>query len=101
MPPKKSKVVKPVVEVPVVVVPVVVEVPEVVVPEVTVTEPIIEKKKTKKAPKIVATVTPEGITGNFQGEVRRPLIAHLQVNSSTVNFTNFPISYDPNPPAQL
>ena len=100
MPPKKSKVVKPVVEVPVVVVPVVVEVPEVVVPEVTVTEPIIEKKKTKKAPKIVATVTPEGITGNFQGEVRRPLIAHLQVNSSTVNFTNFPISYDPNPPAQ-
>lgn len=98
MPPKKSKVVKPVVEVPVVAVPVV-AVP-VVVPVVAVTEPIIEKKKTKKAPKIVATVTPEGITGNFQGEVRRPLIAHLQVNSSTVNFTNFPISYDPNPPAQ-
>ena len=99
MPPKKSKVVKPVVEVPVVAVPLV-AVPLVVVPEVAVTEPIIEKKKTKKAPKIVATVTPEGITGNFQGEVRRPLIAHLQVNSSTVNFTNFPISYDPNPPAQ-
>ena len=98
MPPKKSKVVKPVVEVPVVEVPVV-TVP-VVVPVVALTEPIIEKKKTKKAPKIVATVTPEGITGNFQGEVRRPLIAHLQVNSSTVNFTNFPISYDPNPPAQ-
>ena len=98
MPPKKSKVVKPVVEVPVVEVPVV-AVP-VVVPVVALTEPIIEKKKTKKAPKIVATVTPEGITGNFQGEVRRPLIAHLQVNSSTVNFTNFPISYDPNPPAQ-
>jgi len=98
MPPKKSKVVKPVVEVPVVAVPVVAV--TVVVPEVAVTEPIIEKKKTKKAPKIVATVTPEGITGNFQGEVRRPLIAHLQVNSSTVNFTNFPISYDPNPPAQ-
>ncbi len=98
MPPKKSKVVKAVVEVPVVAVPVVV-VPD-VIPVVAVTEPIIEKKKTKKAPKIVATVTPEGITGNFQGEVRRPLIAHLQVNSSTVNFTNFPISYDPNPPAQ-
>ncbi len=98
MPPKKSKVVKAVVEVPVVAVPVVV--PLVVVPVVALAEPIIEKKKTKKAPKIVATVTPEGITGNFQGEVRRPLIAHLQVNSSTVNFTNFPISYDPNPPAQ-
>jgi hypothetical protein len=73
---------------------------EVPVIEVAVTEPIVEKKRSKKAPKIVATVTPEGITGNFQGEVRRPLIAHLQVNSSTVNFTNFPISYDPNPPAQ-
>jgi hypothetical protein len=97
MPPKKSKVVKPVVvEVPVEV-PVVVEVPVI---EVAVIEPIVEKKRSKKAPKIVATVTPEGITGNFQGEVRRPLIAHLQVNSSTVNFTNFPISYDPNPPAQ-
>ena len=65
MPPKKSKVVKPSVIVPEVVVPEVV-VPEVVAPVVTVTEPIIEKKKTKKAPKILATVTPEGITGNFQ-----------------------------------
>jgi hypothetical protein len=97
MPPKKSKVVKPVIEVPVVEVPVVIPV---VVPVVAVIEPIVEKKRSKKVPKIVATVTPEGITGNFQGEVRRPLIAHLQVNSSTVNFTNFPISYDPNPPAQ-
>ena len=98
MPPKKSKVVKSaVVDVPVIEVPVVVEVPVI---EVAVIEPIVEKKRSKKAPKIVATVTPEGITGNFQGEVRRPLIAHLQVNSSTVNFTNFPISYDPNPPAQ-
>jgi hypothetical protein len=101
MPPKKSKVVKPIVEVPVVEVPVV-EVPVAIVevPVITITEPIVEKKRSKKVPKIVATVTPEGITGNFQGEIRRPLIAHLQVNSSTVNFTNFPISYDPNPPAQ-
>jgi len=99
MPPKKSKVVKPIVEVPVAVAVPVVEVPVVEV-AVAVIEPIIEKKRSKKVPKIVATVTPEGITGNFQGEIRRPLIAHLQVNSSTVNFTNFPISYDPNPPAQ-
>ena len=98
MPPKKSKVVKPVVEVPLPVIEVAVPVAEVVVEVVA--EPIVEKKRAKKAPKIVATVTPEGITGNFQGEVRRPLIAHLQVNSSTVNFSNFPISYDPNPPAQ-
>ena len=99
MPPKKSKVVKPTqVEVAAIVE---VEVPVVAVPvPIIIAEPIVEKKRAKKAPKIVATVTPEGITGNFQGEVRRPLIAHLQVNSSTVNFSNFPISYDPNPPAQ-
>jgi hypothetical protein len=98
MPPKKSKkqtevvVEKPVVAVaPVVVEPVVVA---------TVIEPVVEKKRAKKAPKIVATVTPEGITGNFQGDMRRPLIVHLKVNSSTVNFSSFPIQYDPNPPVQ-
>lgn len=101
MPPKKSKVVKPVVVTEPVTEPVVVPIVEVQEPVVIAeVEPTVEKKRAKKAPKIVATVTPEGITGNFQGEVRRPLIAHLQVNSSTVNFTNFPISYDPNPPTQ-
>jgi len=102
MPPKKSKkqtevvVEKPVVEEPVVVEPVVVA-PVVIAPVV---EPVAEKKRAKKAPKIVATVTPEGITGNFQGDMRRPLIVHLKVNSSTVNFSSFPIQYDPNPPVQ-
>lgn len=99
MPPKKSK--KQIVEAPVIVEPVVIAQIEPIVEAVAVVEPIVvEKKRGKKAPKIVATVTPEGITGNFQGEIRRPLIAHLQVNSSTVNFTNFPIAYDPNPPSQ-
>lgn len=107
MPPKKSKkqtevVVAPVVVAAVAVEPVVVAEPVAVEPVVvaTVVEPVAEKKRTKKAPKIVATVTPEGITGNFQGDMRRPLIVHLKVNSSTVNFSSFPIQYDPNPPVQ-
>lgn len=98
MPPKKSKKQTEVitVEKPVVVA----ETVEPVVVVAPVAEPVVEKKRAKKAPKIVATVTPEGITGNFQGDMRRPLIVHLKVNSSTVNFSSFPIQYDPNPPVQ-
>jgi hypothetical protein len=33
----------------------------------------------KKAPKVVAVVTPDGIEGSFATEPRRPLIAHLQI----------------------
>lgn len=33
----------------------------------------------KKAPKVVAIVTPDGIEGSFASEPRRPLIAHLQI----------------------
>lgn len=58
------------------------------------------KKRGKKQPKIVAVVTPEGIQGTFQSEPRRPLIAHLQVNPSTINFFNGSLHYDPGPPAQ-
>jgi hypothetical protein len=100
MPPKKSKKqTEVVVEKPVVVDAAIIEPPIEPVAE----EPVAaatEKKRAKKAPKIVATVTPEGITGNFQGDMRRPLIVHLKVNSSTVNFSSFPIQYDPNPPVQ-
>ena len=99
MPPKKSKKqTEVVVEKPAVVAAVAAAV---AVEPVAVEEPVAtEKKRAKKAPKIVATVTPEGITGNFQGDMRRPLIVHLKVNSSTVNFSSFPIQYDPNPPVQ-
>lgn len=99
MPPKKStkKQTEVVVEKPVIVAE---TVEPVVVAAEPVIEPVVEKKRAKKAPKIVATVTPEGITGNFQGDMRRPLIVHLKVNSSTVNFSSFPIQYDPNPPVQ-
>jgi hypothetical protein len=60
------------------------------------------KKKGKKAPKVVAVVTPNGIEGSFLPEPRRPLIAHLQVNSSEVKFndTDFFLYYDPKPPGQ-
>ena len=63
--------------------------------------PVVEpKKRGKKAPKIVAVVTPEGIQGSFHSEPRRPLIAHLQINPSQVNFFNGSLQYDPNLPNQ-
>ena len=67
---------------------------------VAVAVPIETKKKGKKQPKIVAMVTPDGIQGTFQSEPRRPLIAHLQINPSNVQFLDSSIKYDPNPPTQ-
>lgn len=58
-------------------------------------------KKTKKQPKIVAMVTPDGIEGSFLPEPRRPLIAHLQINSTSVQFHENPLCYNPNPPGQI
>ena len=62
--------------------------------------PVAPTKKQKKQPKVVAVVTPFGIEGSFLPEPRRPLIAHLQVNSTEVKFHDVPIPYDPNPPSQ-
>jgi hypothetical protein len=45
-------------------------------------------------------VTPDGIQGTFQSEVRRPLIAHLPIHSSDIKFLDEPLQYDPNPPIQ-
>ncbi len=59
-----------------------------------------KQKKPKKQPKIVAVVTPQGIEGSFLPEPRRPLIAHLQINTSEVQFHENPLFYDPNPPGQ-
>ena len=70
------------------------------VAEPAVVEAAPAKKKGKKQPKIVAIVTPDGIEGSFLPEPRRPLIAHLQVNSTEVKFHDLPIPYDPNPPSQ-
>lgn len=77
--------------------PVPVPVPELPAPEPTAPA---TKKKTKKPPKIVATVTPDGIEGSFLPEPRRPLIAHLQINTTDISFHETPLFYDPNPPVQ-
>jgi hypothetical protein len=45
-------------------------------------------------------VTPDGIEGSFLPEPRRPLIAHLQISTSEVQFHEHPLQYDPNPPGQ-
>jgi hypothetical protein len=111
MPPKgRSKKTKDVVVEPApapVVVPVVVPdpVPDPVPEPVAVAVPVApvpesKAKKQKKQPKIVAVVTPDGIEGSFLPEPRRPLIAHLQINSTDVQFHETPLFYDPNPPVQ-
>ena len=58
-------------------------------------------RKSKKPINIVAVVGSDGsIQGNFVPEPRRPLIAHLQIHSSEVQFHDMPIQYDPAPPLQ-
>jgi hypothetical protein len=48
--------------------------------------PVTKKSRSsKKTPPVVAIVTPAGITGSFLAE-QRPLIAHLPVSSTEVNF---------------
>jgi len=60
----------------------------------------VKKPKEKKPVKVVAVVTPDGIDGSFMPEPRRPLIAHLQVRPSDLQFHDSPLQYDPNPPKQ-
>ena len=69
-------------------------------PVAPVPAPETKAKKQKKQPKIVAVVTPDGIEGSFLPEPRRPLIAHLQISTSDVQFHENPLFYDPNPPVQ-
>jgi len=57
-----------------------------------------EKKSSKH--KVVAVITPDGIQGSFQSDVRRPLIAHLPVHSSEIQFHEQHMTYDPRPPCQ-
>lgn len=54
--------------------------------ELPVSPPPPSKKKSKKPVQVVAVVTPNGIEGSFTPEPRRPLIAHLPIRSSEVNF---------------
>jgi hypothetical protein len=55
------------------------------------------KKKAKKAVKVVAIVTPDGIEGSFSQEPRRPLIAHLQIHTNEIQFNAEPTGEDPEP----
>ena len=60
----------------------------------------VKPKKAKKPVNVIAVVTPNGIQGTFQTENRRPLIAHLAVNSNDFVFeerkeTVEPMPYDP------
>ncbi len=55
----------------------------------------------KKQFPVVAVVTSEGIEGNLQPEIRRPLIAHLPIQSRDVIFHDEPMKYDPRPPTDV
>jgi hypothetical protein len=45
-----------------------------------------KKKGNKKAVKVVAIVTPQGIEGSFHAEPRRPLIVHLGIRPNDISF---------------
>ena len=87
MPPRRSKVIEP----PIVAAPGQAQETPALVPV---------PRKSKKAIKVVAVVTANGIEGSFAPEPRRPLIAHLQIHSNEVKFHDTPILYDPAPPLQ-
>lgn len=70
--------------------------------EQTAPETTVKAKREKKSSKykVVAVVTPEGIQGTFQNEVRRPLIATLPIHTNDIQFHDQPFTYDPTPPVQ-
>jgi hypothetical protein len=65
--------------------------------------PVKEEKPKKVSKKkqfpVVATIGPDGITGNLLPEARRPLIVHLPIQSKDVANNDMPIMYDPHPPS--
>jgi hypothetical protein len=63
------------------------------------TQPKPKREKKSSKHQVVAVITPDGIQGNFQPDVRRPLIAHLPVHSSEIQFHE-QLVYDPKPPCQ-
>jgi hypothetical protein len=58
--------------------------------ETTVVDVAAPKKKaaSKKPVKVVAIVTPQGIEGSFHSEPRRPLIVHLGIRPTDINFSD-------------
>jgi len=59
------------------------------------------KRGAKKKFTVVAIVSPTGIEGSLQPEVRKPLIAHLPIQSKDVMFHDTPIQYNPVPPTNV
>jgi hypothetical protein len=59
------------------------------------------KTTRKKQFQVVALVTPDGIEGSLQPEIRKPLIAHLPIQSKNVSFFDNVVHYDPNPPGTI
>jgi len=47
----------------------------------------LKKKASKKPVKVVAIVTPNGIEGSFHSEPRRPLIVHLGIRPTDIEFS--------------
>jgi len=69
------------------------------VPEEEVVVP--KRKGTKKQFSVVAVVTPNGIEGSLQPEARKPLIAHLPIQSKDVIFHDQLVQYNPIPPTNV
>jgi hypothetical protein len=59
------------------------------------------KGSKKKQFSVVAVVTPNGIEGSLQPEARKPLIAHLPIQSKDIQFHDAPIQYNPVPPTNV
>ena len=67
---------------------------------------ITESEEPKRASKkkqfsVVAVVTPNGIEGNLQPETRKPLIAHLPIQSRDIMLHDTIVQYNPNPPTNV
>lgn len=66
--------------------------------------PVVEEKPRrgkKKTQPVVAVVTSSGIQGSFTNFTKRPLIAHLDIKSSDVQFYDEPPKYNPDMSALL
>lgn len=59
------------------------------------------KGSKKKQFSVVAVVTPNSIEGSLQPEARKPLIAHLPIQSKDIQFHDAPIQYNPVPPTNV
>jgi len=60
-----------------------------------------KRKSTKKQFSVVAIVTHDSIEGSLQPEIRKPLIAHLPIQSSEVVFHEEAVVYNPVPPTAV